>query len=147
MTPPGQIVPRLLPATLLTIAVLLRAGVVPVHCWMTDLFEHASFGTAILFVAPMTGAYAVMHLVLPFGPSWAMRSIAVLSLITAVYAAGMATIQKDARRFFCYLVSESCFAGAVRSGNRGHDRSDRRIVCLDFGGHFIGRFCSDTAFC
>lgn len=93
----------LLPATLLTIAVLLRAGVVPVHCWMTDLFEHASFGTAILFVAPMTGAYAVMHLVLPFGPSWAMRSIAVLSLITAVYAAGMATIQKDSRRFFCYL--------------------------------------------
>ncbi len=93
----------LLPAMLLTMAVLLRAGVVPVHCWMTDLFEHASFGTAILFVAPMTGAYAVMHLVLPFGPSWAMRSIAVLSLITAVYAAGMATIQNDARRFFCYL--------------------------------------------
>ena len=51
----------------------------------------------------MTGAYAVMHLLLPFGPEWAMRSIAVLSLITAVYAAGMATIQKDARRFFCYL--------------------------------------------
>ncbi len=93
----------MLPATLLTIAVLLRAGVVPVHCWMTDLFEHASFGTALLFVAPMTGAYAVMHLVLPFGPEWAMRSIAVLSLITAVYAAGMATVQKDARRFFCYL--------------------------------------------
>ena len=43
---------ELLPATLLTIAVLLRAGVVPVHCWMTDLFEHASFGTALLFVAP-----------------------------------------------------------------------------------------------
>ena len=94
---------ELLPAALLTIAVLLRAGVVPVHCWMTDLFEHASFGTALLFVAPMTGAYAVMHLVLPFGPEWAMRSIAVLSLITAVYAAGMATVQKDARRFFCYL--------------------------------------------
>ncbi|HQX48376.1 MAG TPA: proton-conducting transporter membrane subunit [Planctomycetaceae bacterium] len=93
----------LLPAALLTIAVLLRAGVVPVHCWMTDLFEHASFGTAILFVAPMTGAYAVMHLVLPFGPSWAMRSIAILSLVTAVYAAGMATVQTDARRFFCYL--------------------------------------------
>lgn len=94
---------ELLPAALLTAAVLLRAGVVPVHCWMTDLFEHASFGTALLFVAPMTGAYAVMHLVLPFGPEAAMRSIALLSLITAVYAAGMATIQKDARRFFCYL--------------------------------------------
>ncbi len=92
-----------LPTILLTMAVLLRAGVVPVHCWMTDLFEHATFGTAILFVAPMTGAYAVMHLVLPFAPSWAMQSIAVLSLVTAVYAAGMATVQIDARRFFCYL--------------------------------------------
>ncbi len=88
---------------LLTMAALLRAGVVPVHCWMTDLFEKASFGTALLFVAPMTGAYAVMHLVFPVVPGWAMRSIAVLSLITAVYSAGMATIQIDARRFFCYL--------------------------------------------
>lgn len=96
-------VASLLPASLLTIAVLLRAGVCPVHPWMTDLFEHATLGTALLFVAPMTGAYAVMHLVFPVAPSWAMQSIAVLSLTTAVYAAGMATIQKDARRFFCYL--------------------------------------------
>lgn len=90
-------------AGLLTMAALLRAGVVPVHCWMTDLFDKASFGTALLFVAPMTGAYAVMHLVFPVVPGWAMRSIAVLSLITAVYSAGMASIQVDARRFFCYL--------------------------------------------
>ena len=92
-----------LPAALLTIAALLRAGVIPLHPWMTDLFEHTTFGTALLFVAPMTGAYAVMHLVFPVVPAWAMQSIAVLSLITAVYAAGMATIQKDARRFFCFL--------------------------------------------
>jgi NADH-quinone oxidoreductase subunit M len=91
------------PATLLTMAALLRAGVVPLHPWMTDLFEHATFGTALLFFAPMTGAYAVMHLVFPVVPVWAMQSISVLSLITAVYAAGMATIQTDARRFFCYL--------------------------------------------
>jgi NADH-quinone oxidoreductase subunit M len=70
---------------------------------MADLFEHATLGTALLFVAPMTGAYAVMHLVFPVAPAWAMQSIAVLSLTTAVYAAGMATIQTDARRFFCFL--------------------------------------------
>ena len=96
-------VASLLPASLLTVAVLLRAGVCPLHPWMTDLFEHATLGTALLFVAPMTGAYAVMHLLFPIAPSWAMQSIAVLSLTTAVYAAGMATIQTDARRFFCYL--------------------------------------------
>jgi len=99
----GKPVASLLSASLLTVAVLLRAGVCPVHPWMTDLFEHATLGTALLFVAPMTGAYAVMHLIFPVAPSWAMQSIAVLSLTTAVYAAGMATIQKDARRFFCYL--------------------------------------------
>lgn len=94
---------NLISAGLLTLAVLIRAGACPVHTWMADLFQHATLGTALLFVSPMTGAYAVMHLVFPVAPSWAMQSIAVLSLTTAVYAAGMATIQKDARRFFCYL--------------------------------------------
>lgn len=94
----------LIASTMLTMAALLRAGVVPVHSWLTDLFEHASFGSALLFVTPMTGAYAVMRLVLPVAPSWAMQSIAILSLITAVYAAGMSLVQTDARRWFCYLL-------------------------------------------
>ncbi len=84
-------------------AVLLRSGIVPVHCWMTDLFEHATFGTALLFVTPMAGAFAAVRLVLPIAPDWALRGIALLSLLTAVYAAGMALVQRDARRFFCYL--------------------------------------------
>lgn len=88
---------------LLTTAALLRTGIVPLHCWMTDLFEKATFGTALLFVAPMTGAYAVMRLVLPIAPDWALQSIAIISLITAVYAGGMALVQHEARRFFCYL--------------------------------------------
>lgn len=87
----------------LTIAALLRSGIVPLHCWMTDLFEKASFGTALLFVTPMTGAYAVMRLVLPIAPDWALQAIAIVSLLTAVYAGGMAIVQHEARRFFCYL--------------------------------------------
>ncbi len=88
---------------MLTIAALLRSGIVPLHCWMTDLFEKATFGTALLFVTPMTGAYAVMRLVLPIAPDWALQSIAIVSLFTSVYAAGMALVQVEARRFFCYL--------------------------------------------
>jgi len=88
---------------LLTLAALLRSGIVPLHCWMTDLFEKAALGTSLLFVAPMTGAYAVMRLVLPIAPAWALQSIAIVSLITAVYAGGMALVQHEARRFFCYL--------------------------------------------
>lgn len=89
--------------TLLTAAVLVRSGIVPLHCWTTDLFEHASFGTALLFVAPMVGAYAAIRLVFGIAPEWLLHGIAVVSLVTAVYSAGMAVVQREARRFFCYL--------------------------------------------
>jgi NADH-quinone oxidoreductase subunit M len=96
--------PLTLPAILLlTVAVLLRSGIVPVHCWMTDLFEHATFGTALLTVAPMVGAYGVIRLVLPIAPQWVLEAISLVSLFTAFYAAGMALVQQEARRFFCYL--------------------------------------------
>jgi NADH-quinone oxidoreductase subunit M len=94
-----------LPAiVLLTAAVLLRSGVVPVHCWMTDLFEHATFGTALLFVTPMVGAYGVTRLVLPTAPQWVLQVISLASLFTAIYAAGMALVQREGRRFYCYLL-------------------------------------------
>jgi len=85
-------------------AVLIRSGVIPTHCWMTDLFEHATLGTAILYLTPMAGAYAALRLVLPIAPDWMLRSIAVISLATAIYAVGMALVQTDTRRFFCYLM-------------------------------------------
>jgi len=88
---------------LLMIAVLVRNGCIPLHCWITDLFDHATFGTSLLYVTPMVGAYAAMRLVLPIASDWALHAIAILSLITAVYAAGMALVQSDARRFFCYV--------------------------------------------
>ena len=85
-------------------AVCLRSGMVPFHCWMTDLFEKSTFGTAILTTVPIAGAYAAIRLVLPIAPDWVLRSIGVMSLVTAVYAAGMALIQKDGRRLFCFLI-------------------------------------------
>lgn len=94
----------LIAGALVTGGVLVRSGIAPLHCWMTDLFEKASFGTAILFVTPLTGAYAVMRLVLPIAPAWALQSIAAISLVTALYAAAMALIQTEARRYYCYLL-------------------------------------------
>ncbi len=99
----SSINPPIIGGCLLAAGALLRSGVAPVHCWMTDLFEKATLGTALLFVTPMTGAYAVMRLVLPIAPDWALQSIAIVSLFTAVYAAGMALVQHESRRFFCYV--------------------------------------------
>jgi len=94
----------LLAGVLISAATLLRSGIFPFHCWTTDLFEKAAFGTAILFMTPLTGAYAVIRMVLPIAPDWALHWIAIVSLITAVYASGMALVQVEARRFFCYLL-------------------------------------------
>jgi NADH-quinone oxidoreductase subunit M len=87
----------------LLIAVLVRTGSIPFHCWITDLFEHATFGTAMLYLTPMMGAYVAVRLVLPIAPDWVLQSISLVSLATAVYAAGMALVQREARRFFCYI--------------------------------------------
>jgi len=84
-------------------AVCLRSGMFPAHIWMTDLFENATFGTALLFTVPIAGAYAAIRLVLPIAPDGVLRWIGVISLLTAVYTSGMALIQKEARRFFCFL--------------------------------------------
>lgn len=90
-------------AILLMAAILVRSGAIPVHCWVTDWFEHASFGIAILNVVPLSGVYAAVRLVLPIAPEWVLRSIGLISLATAVYTAGMAIVQRDARRFYAYL--------------------------------------------
>ena len=92
--------PALLP---LLFAIFIRSGLFPFHCWMTDLFEHATFGSAILFVAPMAGAYAAVRLVLPIAPDWALHGIGLVSLFTALYCAGMALVQREGRRFFCFV--------------------------------------------
>ncbi len=91
------------PLLFLLVAVLVRSGIAPFHCWVTDLFEHATFGTALLFVTPLTGAYAAIRLLLPISPDNSLHIMGILSLFTAVYAAGMSLVQVEGRRFFCYL--------------------------------------------
>ncbi len=87
----------------LVLAILIRSGIAPFHCWVTDLFENATFGRALLFVTPMMGAYAAVRLLLPIAPDWMLRGIGMLALATALYSAGMALVQREARRFFSYI--------------------------------------------
>jgi NADH-quinone oxidoreductase subunit M len=92
-----------LASALLLVAVLIRSGTFPAHLWVTDLFENCTFGTALLFATPIAGMYAAIRLVLPAAPAWVLVGIGTASLVTAVYAAGLAVVQSDARRFFAYL--------------------------------------------
>ncbi|MDZ4687574.1 MAG: proton-conducting transporter membrane subunit [Planctomycetaceae bacterium] len=87
----------------LLLAVLIRSGMAPVHGWLTDLFGNATLGTALLTAAPLPGMYLAVRLLLPIAPDWILQSMGLVSLFTAVYAAGMSLVQREARRFFCYL--------------------------------------------
>jgi NADH-quinone oxidoreductase subunit M len=95
--------PPSLAVALILLGIFTRVGIAPLHCWLPDLFEHATFGTSLLFLTPMAGTYAAVRLLFPIAPDWALRVVVLMSLATAVYAAGMTLIQRDARRFFCFL--------------------------------------------
>jgi NADH-quinone oxidoreductase subunit M len=100
------------------LAVAGRCGTVPFHCWITDLFEQATFGTALLFVSPMAGAYVAARLAVPVAPNWVLQAMGWMALSTAVYAACMALVQTEARRFFSNVfISQSAlvFVGLVMS--------------------------------
>ena len=115
----------------LLLAILIRCGTVPAHCWLTDWFEHASLGIALLYVVPLSGVYAAVRLLLPIAPGWVLSSIGFFSLATAVYAAGMATIQTEARRFFAHLFLSH--ASLVLAGLELHtDLSLTGSLCLWF---------------
>jgi NADH-quinone oxidoreductase subunit M len=90
-------------AGLLVAAVLVRCGAVPAHCWVTDWLEHASFGIALLFVTPLVGVCAAVRLVLPVAPDGALWGMGLFAAVTAVYAAGMAVVQEQTRRFFAFV--------------------------------------------
>jgi NADH-quinone oxidoreductase subunit M len=84
-------------------AILIRSGIFPFHSWVADLFDRSSFGSALLFVTPLAGVYAAVRLVLPIAPDWVMRSMGIMSLLTAVYAGAMAIVQVEGRRLFSFL--------------------------------------------
>jgi NADH-quinone oxidoreductase subunit M len=85
------------------LAILIRVGIVPVHFWLADWLENASFGNALLFVTPLVGVYAASRLVLPMAPDWLLHGLSFASVATAVYAAAMAIVQVRARRLFAFL--------------------------------------------
>ena len=88
---------------LLLVALRLSGGIVPFHGWLPTLFQRAGFGTAQLFVLPLVEVVAVVRLLLPDAPAWMLHPVSLACLVTALYAAGMAIVQNDGRRFFAFL--------------------------------------------
>lgn len=88
---------------LIVAGAMIRKGIFPAHAWVPALFEHGRLGPAILFSSPQVGTYAVAVLVVPRAPAELLRVVAILSLVTGVYAAALAIVQRSARRACAYL--------------------------------------------
>jgi NADH-quinone oxidoreductase subunit M len=98
---------------LLVAGAIVRQGIFPTHAWVPALFEHGRLGPAILFSSPQVGTYALAVLVVPRAPAELLRVVAILSLLTGVYAAAQAIVQRSARRACAYLfVSQSALVMA-----------------------------------
>jgi NADH-quinone oxidoreductase subunit M len=87
----------------LALAILMRCGIVPFQLWVGDLFARGTFGTAVLVVTPMTGVLAAVRLLVPFCPAATLEVVSMLGTATALYAAGLAVVQMQARRFVACL--------------------------------------------
>lgn len=93
----GALLPPEAGVPLILAAAALRQGIVPLHSWVPALFARAPLPAALLLFVPQVGVYAAARLA---GPSPLLGAAA---LVTAVYAAGLALVQPEARRAFGWL--------------------------------------------
>ncbi len=93
---------------LVVVAILIRKGIFPFHAWIPEVFDSGRMGPIIRFSAPQLGSWVAVVLVVPHASAGVLRALAILSLITAVYGAALALVQRDARRACGYLfISQS----------------------------------------
>ena len=130
---------------MLIAGVLIRSGSVPVHCWMTDLFENATLGTALLFVTPMVGAYAAVRLVLPIAAGLGAADHRAAVAVHRPVRRRHGTRAARSATILLLPVPEPFVAGAGRSGNGHSHRPDRRTVRLAVRRNVAGRFRADAA--
>ena len=124
---------------LIVIAALLRKGIVPFHAWVPEVFDRGRMGPAILFNAPQVGAYITVVLIVPRASPQMLRTIALLALGTAVYAAALALVQHSARRACGYLfMSQSALVMAGLDCTSVTALTGGLIVWLSAGLGFAG---------
>jgi NADH-quinone oxidoreductase subunit M len=111
------------------IALLLRNATVPLHGWLSELFENASLGIALPVFLSFGGVLGVVRLVLPVAPENLLGLAAGAALLTAVYGGVLALVARDPQRFFSYLCMSQ--AALVLYGVLHHSTSSlTAALCL-----------------
>jgi NADH-quinone oxidoreductase subunit M len=97
----------------LTLAVVLRKGIFPLHSWVVSGLETSPILPLGLLLNGHLGAYLMIRFAIPLLPdaaSLALPLVSVLALFTALYAAVVALSEKRPRRILGFLtVSQASF--------------------------------------
>ena len=104
---------------LVAVAVMIRKGIYPFHSWYPALFSGAPMSTALSATMPQVAAYAAVRLLVGHadGVPHELETLSLLALVTAVYGAALALVQRDLRGFIGVLaMSQSALVLAGLSG-------------------------------
>ncbi len=124
---------------LLVAAALIRKGIVPFHAWVPEVFDRGRLGPSVLFSAPQVGAYVTVVLLVPRAEPEVLRIVAILALVTAVYGAALALVQREARRACGYLfVSQSALVMAGLDSTSHEALTGSLVLWISSGVAFAG---------
>ncbi|MEX0669855.1 MAG: proton-conducting transporter membrane subunit [Pirellulales bacterium] len=104
---------------LVAVAVMLRKGIFPFHSWYPALFSGAPMATALAATMPQVASYTAVRLLVGHadGVATELEFLALFALVTAVYGAALALVQRDLRGFIGALaMSQSALVLAGLSG-------------------------------
>ncbi|RLS76070.1 MAG: hypothetical protein DWI03_10075 [Planctomycetota bacterium] len=104
---------------LVAVAVMIRKGIVPFHSWYPALFCGGPLATALVTTMPQVATYTAVRLLVGHADGVAAELVVLsqAALVTAVYGAALAAVQRDARSLLGMLaMSQSAMVMAGLAG-------------------------------
>jgi NADH-quinone oxidoreductase subunit M len=104
---------------LIALAVMIRKGIVPFHSWYPAIFARGPLATALVTTMPQVATYTAVRLLVGHAGGVAMELVfrSLAALVTAVYGAALAMVQRDTRSLIGMLaMSQSAMVMAGLAG-------------------------------
>lgn len=124
---------------LVAVAVMIRKGIVPFHSWYPALFSGAPMSAALAATMPQVAAYSAARLLIGHvdhaaGLAPELEFLSNVALVTAVYGAALALVQRELRGFIGFhAMSQSAMVLAGLSGTLPLELSGALCVWISSG--------------
>ena len=124
---------------LVAVAIMIRKGIFPFHSWYPALFRGAPMSTALAATMPQVASYTAVRLLIghadhPEGVAAELVVLSQMALVTAVYGAALAIVQRDLRSLIGMLaMSQSALVLAGLAGTLPMELNGALCVWISSG--------------